>query len=349
MKTRVAIVCAGAIGGYVGAYMTRAGEDVTLIDQFPEHVERIRNDGVHISGLLARDNFSIRVRGMHIHEVQGLSKERPVDVAFITCKSYDTPWATALIKPYLAPNGFVVSLQNAINEEAIASVVGWGRTLGVAIAGLGVELFEPGGVKRTQIEAEGQIVFRAGEVHGRVTPRAQEAARLLGTADRASVTTNLWGERWSKLVVNAMRNGVAAVSGVNGPDQNSNDITRWLMIRLGSEAVRVGQALGYQLESAQGIAPDLLARAGEGDAAALADVNNILLQSVILRADDNRPSMAQDVAKGRRTEVDQMNGMVVGKGREIGVPTPVNARIQELVNMVSRGEIKAGLDAVRGV
>ena len=342
-------MCAGAIGGYVGAYMTRAGEDVILIDQFPEHVEHIRSQGVKISGLLARDNFSVRVRGMHIHEVQGLSRQAPIDIAFITSKSYDTPWATALIKPHLAPNGFVVSLQNAINEEAIASVVGWGRTLGVAIAGLGVELFGPGDVKRTQVEAKGQVVFRAGEVHGRVTPRAEEVARLLSSADKSSVTTNLWGERWSKLVVNAMRNGVAAVTAIGGPEQNTNETTRWLMIRLGSEAVRVGQALGYQLESAQGIPPDLLARAGENDAAALAEVNSILLGSVILRSDDNRPSMAQDVAKGRRTEIDQMNGMVVAKGREIGVPTPVNAKIQELVNQVSRGEIKPGMEVVRGV
>lgn len=349
MSVRIAMVCAGAIGGYVGAYLTRAKEDVTLIDQYPEHVEAMRGDGVHLSGLLPRDNFTTRVNAMHIHEVQSLLKQQPIDIAFITSKSYDTAWATTLIRPYLSTNGFAVSLQNAINEETIASVVGWGRTLGVAIAGLGVELYAPGRVKRTQREAEGQVVFRAGEVHGRVTPRAETVARLLGAADRSSTTTNLWGERWSKLIVNVMRNGVASVSGLGGPDQNGNEVSRWAMIRLASEAVRVGQALGYKLESAQGLDPETLARAGEGDQAALATITRQLLETSILRADDNRPSMAQDVFKGRRTEIDEINGMVVARGLEIGIPTPANAKMQMLVHKVLRGDIKPGIDALREI
>jgi len=349
MKPRIAIVCAGAIGGYVGAYMTRANEDVVLIDQYPEHVEAMRGEGVHLSGLLSRDNFATRVNALHIHETQGLARQRPIDIAFITSKSYDTAWAATLIRPYLSPNGFVVSLQNAINEETIASVVGWGRTMGVAIAGLGVELFAPGKVKRTQKEAEGQVVFRAGEVHGRVTPRAEMVAKLLSAADRSSTTTNLWGERWTKLIVNVMRNGVAAVSGLGGPDQNGNEVARWAMIRLASEAVRVGQALGYTLGSAQGLDPETLARAGEGDTACLDTITRQLLETAILRAEDNRPSMAQDVLKGRRTEIDDMNGVVVARGKEIGIPTPANANIQVLVHQVMRGDIAPGMDALRAV
>jgi 2-dehydropantoate 2-reductase len=349
MSTRIAIVCAGAIGGYVGAYLTRAKEDVVLIDQYPEHVEVMRGEGVHLSGLLSRDNFATPVKALHVHEAQKLSMQAPIDIAFITSKSYDTAWATTLIKPYLSANGFVVSLQNAINEETIASVVGWGRTLGVAIAGLGVELYEPGKVKRTQKEAEGQVVFRAGEVHGRITPRAELVAKLLSAADRSSTTTNLWGERWTKLIVNVMRNGVAAVSGLGGPDQNGNEVSRLAMIKLASEAVRVGQALGYQLGSAQGLDPETLALAGEGDKTALDTITRQLLDTSILRAEDNRPSMAQDVFKGRRTEIDEINGMVVLRGKEVGIPTPANAKIQMLVHKVLRGELKPSVDALREI
>lgn len=349
MGTRIAIVCAGAIGSYVGSYLTRAGEDVILIDQYPEHVEAMRREGVHLSGLLSRDNFATRVNAIHLHETQTLAKQRPVDIAFITCKSYDTAWAATLIRPYLAPAGFVVSLQNAINEDTIASVVGWGRTMGVAIAGLGVELYAPGRVKRTQQEAEGQVVFRAGEVHGRVTPRAELVAKLLGAADRSSTTTNLWGERWTKLIVNVMRNGVAAVSGLGGPDQNGNELSRWAMIRLGAEAVRVGQALGYQLGSAQGLDPETIARAGEGDKPALDTITRQLLETAILRAEDNRPSMAQDVFKGRRTEIDEINGLVVTRGQEAGIATPANAAMQALVHKVLRGEIRPGVELLRSV
>jgi 2-dehydropantoate 2-reductase len=124
---------------------------------------------------------------------------------------------------------------------------------------------------------------------------------LLRAADSAKVTTNLWGERWSKLVVNSMRNGLSAASGLNGNQRDCAEGPRWLSIRLGSEAVRVGQALGYQLERMLGMEPETLARAGEGNRDALAEIVDILLEAAKKRSDEQRPSMAQDFAKGRRT------------------------------------------------
>ncbi len=114
---RIVVIGAGAIGGYTGALMARGGEDVTLIDPWPEHVEYIRSHGMQLSGLTPQETHSIKVPALHIGDVQQLARGRPVDIAFISVKSYDTEWAAQLIKPYLAPNGFVVSLQNCINEE----------------------------------------------------------------------------------------------------------------------------------------------------------------------------------------------------------------------------------------
>src|ERR1700692_2935209 len=130
MSMRVAVVGAGAIGGYTAGHMTRAGEDVTVIDMWPAHVECMRRRGLQISGRTPAETLSIPLNALHICEVQGLSKQPPIDVAFVSVKSSDTLWATALIQPYLAPDGFVVSLQNCINEERIAGLVGWGKTLG---------------------------------------------------------------------------------------------------------------------------------------------------------------------------------------------------------------------------
>src|SRR5579872_1633315 len=138
MSTRVVFIGTGAVGGYVSGKMTRAGEDVTLIDQYPAHVEYMRAHGLQLSGLTPEETYSIPVRVMHISDAQSLAKERPVDVAFVCTKSYDTEWAARLIQPYLAPNGFVVSLQNCINEERVAGVVGWGRTVGTVVSHIGV-------------------------------------------------------------------------------------------------------------------------------------------------------------------------------------------------------------------
>src|SRR5215831_8664380 len=109
-KKKIAIVGAGAVGCYAGAHMVEAGEDVTLIDPWPENVEAIRGQGLRITHIRDIEPFTVRPRALHLTETQQLAKEAPIDIAFICVKSYDTGWATALIKPYLAPTGFIVSL-----------------------------------------------------------------------------------------------------------------------------------------------------------------------------------------------------------------------------------------------
>jgi 2-dehydropantoate 2-reductase len=350
MGKKIVVVGAGAIGGYAGGHLTRAGHDVTFIDPWPEHVEYMRAHGLQLSGLTSGETHSIRVKAMHLCEVQSLIKDRPIDIVFMCMKSYDTEWATHMIRPHLAPDGFVVSLQNCINEERIAGIVGWGKTMGCIASLVAAELYAPGHIKRTvPIGGEKHIVFRVGEVHGRVTKRAQEVAEMLKAADSSKVTTNLWGERWSKLVVNSMRNGLSAATGLNGNARDTAEGPRWLSIRLGSEAVRVGQAHGFQLERMLGMEPETLARAGEGNRDALAEIVDILLEASKKRSDEQRPSMAQDIAKGRRTETDFINGYVFAKGEDIGVPAQTHAQMNEIVRKVERGEIKASPDNIAGL
>ncbi len=350
MGKRIVVVGAGAIGGYAGGHMTRAGHDVTLVDAWPEHVDYMREHGIQLSGMTQAETHSIKVNAVHVTDVQRIAKERAVDIAFICVKSYDTEWATQLIKLYLAPDGYVVSLQNCINEERIAAIVGWGRTLGCIASLVAAELTHAGHVKRTvPLGGDHQIVYRVGEVHGRVTPRASEVAELLRSADSAKVTTNLWGERWSKLVVNSMRNGLSAASGLSGNQRDLTDAPRWLSIRLGSEAVRVGQALGYELERMLGMEPETLARAGEGSQDALTEITDILVENAKKRSDEQRPSMAQDMHKGRRTETDFINGYVAERGEAIGMPAPTHARMNEVVKRVERGEVPASADVLKNL
>ena len=349
-KKRIVVVGAGAIGGYAGGLMARAGEDVTLVDAWPEHVEYVRKHGLQLSGVTPQETHSIAVPILHITDVQRLIREKPVDIAFICVKSYDTEWAAQLIKPYLAPDGYVVSLQNCINEERIAAIVGWGRVLGCIASLVAAELYAPGHIKRTvPMGGARHTVYRVGEVHGRVTPRAEEVARLLAHADSSKVTPNLWGERWSKLVVNSMRNGLSAASGLSGNQRDLAEGPRDLSIRLGAQAVRVGQALGYQLEKMLGMEPETLARAGEGSADAKAEIVATLLEHARKRSDEQRPSMAQDIFKGRRTETDYINGFVAAKGAEIGVAARIHATMNELVKQVERGELKPSPDCIRNL
>jgi 2-dehydropantoate 2-reductase len=341
-KKKIAIVGAGAVGCYAGAHMVQAGEDVTFIDPWPEHVEHMRTEGLRITHLRDVEPFTVRPRALHLTEVQQLSKEAPIDIAFVCMKSYDTAWATALIRQYLAADGYVVSLQNCMNEETVASLVGWGKTMGCIASSITVELFAPGEVRRAAGKSGARhTVFRTGEVHGRITERAQEICRLVGYADSAMVTRNLWGERWSKLVTNVMGNGLSACTGMITRDMTKNDAIRHFSNRLGSEAIRVGQTLGYTFDEVSHMNPETLARAGEGDAAAEKEIDeHRLAEASRPGGGEHRPSMGQDMVKGRRTEIEYLNGLVVRKGEEIGIPAPTNAILTDIVKRVERGELK---------
>jgi 2-dehydropantoate 2-reductase len=343
MAKRIAVVGAGALGGYVGGSLAHLGHDVTLIDPWPEHVEIIRSRGLELDGMTPEERFTVKkAKILHLTEVQSLQKT-PVDVAFVAMKSYDTAWATHLIAPYLSPQGFIVSLQNCLNEETIAGIVGWGRVVGVVASLISVDLYEAGKIRRTVHKGgDKYTIFRVGEAHGRSTPRVEELCQWFKGIDSAKVTTNLWGERWTKLCQNGMGNGVTASTGLTTPDCARNPAIRRFSIKLAAEGIRVGRALGFQLEKVRGIEPDVLVRADEGDKAAIDQVESVLIPKAGSnpRADIQRPSMAQDILKGRRTEIEQMNGVIARKGAEIGVPAPSHVKLTDLVTKVERGELK---------
>src|ERR1700740_2936221 len=200
-----------------------------------------------LRGTHARDVAGISGPGgaLHVTDAQQLAKEPPIDIAFVCMKSYDTAWATTLIRQYLAPDAYVVSLQNCMNEETIAGIVGWGKTLGCIASSISVNLPEPGLIHRGAGKGgAAHTVFRAGEVHGRITERAKEIGRLVGFADSALVTNNLWGERWSKLVANAMQNGLSACTGLSGGEMLQSEPIRRFAARIGGEAIRGGEGHG---------------------------------------------------------------------------------------------------------
>ena len=342
MQKRIAVVGAGAVGGYVGASLAHAGHDVTLIDPWPAHVEAIRANGMNLYGMTEAERRTVRVNTMHLTEVQNLAKQRPIDIAFISVKSYDTIWAATMIRQYLAPAGVAVSMQNCINEERVASVVGWGRTLGVIVGGgVGVDLYEPGHIRRGYAKNPAVTSFYVGEPSGRITARSQEIAAIMNDVDTAKATDNLWGERWTKLCVNAMRNGVSAATGMGGNERDKHDGVRRVCIKLGGEAVRVGQAAGYKLGKIGVLEPETLARASEDERGALAEIERLMLVGAEggSRASYQRPSMAQDMAKGRRTEIELMNGFIAAEGARVGVAAPTNEMITRQVLRVERGEL----------
>jgi 2-dehydropantoate 2-reductase len=336
------------MGSYIGGRIAQSGYDVTLVDPWRENIETIKRAGVRLFDTQGGES-SACVSALHMDEIAELA-ERPIDVAFVAVKSYDTAWAAELIRPYLAPDGFVVSLQNGINESTIAGIVGAHRTLGCIASTMGVALRGPGRVERTYRPAgDAYTVFRVGELDGRITPRVQSVVAMLGSVDSARAIVDLWGERWAKLAANSMHNGLAAVTGLGHLQIYSQPQPRWLAIRLGAEAVRVGRNLRLNLHPVRGIPADDLEAAGYGDAGALQRVGRVIEDGMDRLTEGLRPSTAQDAMKGRRTEIDYINGAVCAKAAEVGVPVPCQHAIVELVKRLERGELRPALENISGL
>jgi len=325
---------AGAIGSYIGGWLGRGGLDVTLVDGWAAHVDRMKADGLNVRG--PHEPFNQRVRALHLHEASGL-RDR-FDVAFVAMKSYDTEWATHYVKRFLKPDGVVVSAQNCWNDPLIASIVGEERTIGLIMSAIQVALWEPGGVERFGAlgRDRGHDVFRAGTLDGTVTAQVEELIERTSAIDGSKVTTNLLGERWAKLAQNCMGNPVSAMTGMTVPEMAASASARKLQIHLGMESARVGLALGYDVTDFGGAPAVTWARADDPEVYAALDA------AMAKRASDRpwRPSMAQDVMKGRMTEVDYMNGFVVERAKETDVATLASAATTQIVRAIDAGTLK---------
>lgn len=330
MIGRVAVIGAGAVGCVIGGLLTKAGHDVTLVDQWPEHVETMKRQGLRLSGTCGEHH--VRVRALHIAELQAV--DEPFDVVVIAVKSYDTAWATTLGAGYLRPDGVVLDCQNGINDHRVAAIVGAGRALGCVVL-IGAGLYEPAHAMRTD---HGTLGFKIGEHDNADSARARDLVRLLGDVAATELTTNLWGERWSKLALNCLANPLSALSGFGTAEVRTDPTARRLAVHLAAEAILVGRAAGFELGSLWGIPAQRFVDASTGRG--LAEIEADLTRDAASRG-AGRPSMLQDVMRGRRTEIDAINGYVVEEGRRLGVPTPLNEAVVRVFHAHGVGKLRS--------
>lgn len=335
MAKKMLFVGAGAIGSYLSAFLSRAGHDVTLIDPWAEQVDTINAQGIKVTG--PHDPFEARPKAVHLNDAAKLPRD--FDIAFVAMKVYDTAWATQLAVRHLGPQGYVVASENCWPDPIVASIAGADRSVGLIMSKIGVAVWKPGHVERGMERGgnKGHDVFRAGEHDGRITPRVQELAEIMKVVDGSYATDNLWGERWSKLSANAMGNPVQGMSGLGSLEIASSEVGRAITIHLGAENARVGLALGYTIPKYNG------AEAAEWAASDQRETWNKLdtmLTPASASGRNWKASMAQDVHKGRPTEIDYMNGHVLAKAREKGIPAPVTAATIDMVHEIERGTVK---------
>lgn len=277
------------------------------------------------------------VRAWHLSEM-GLIGDAP-EAVLLAVKSYQTAEVVTAVAPYLTATSPIVSLQNCINEDTIASIVGPTRTIGAMVRFDGA-LLGPGRGSATRKER--RLVI--GELDGRITPRLREIGGVLSHSVHTDLSDDIWRELWSKLVRNTCVNAVAVISGFGMGQIATDPIARRLAIALGMETVRVALRLGISLDPTELDGPPeaYLQPLGSPEA----DLLEEHLRAMFEPYPEVKASMLQDVEKGRPTEIDYMNGYVVKKGSELGIPTPLNAEIVRLVKEVESGKRRPDRQAI---
>ncbi len=310
------VVGAGAVGGYIAAHLARAGERVAILESWALNREAIRAGGLAVEEPAGA--FQVR-----LDVVDGAATAAPRLVVLCT-KLADAPAAIeALERQYRGP--YLVTL-NALADLELAQRIGAARVVGCIVTGLFANLVAPGRLQRHRRRGDGgAATFRIGEVDGPVTPRIRDLVALLGRVDAAEAVDDLPAARWTKLVFNCMTSPVCALRHTTLRALFLEPAPRAEMTAVALEVVAVAAAAGVSLDPICGIAGTTWMAAARGAHGALAGVEAGLLRYGEKVDPGATSGMAQDLARGRRTEVALINGAVVDQAHRLGLAAPVNA------------------------
>lgn len=327
MGKKIAMLGAGAIGSSVSADLTKAGYDITVIDQWPAQVEALKATGLHIQ--IADGDVKVPIRACHLCELASANLE--FDIVLLAVKSYDHRWMAEFIKPYLKSDGVLVGVMNGMNDDSLVSIVGRNRTVGCALE-LSAEIFTPGLVQRNTTHQG--TWFAVGELDGFYTPRVKEIQSIMSHVGRCDVTSNIYGAKWTKLIANSMTMGPHGLLGLRNGEAAELPGMADIAVKLGRESLAVGTALGYRIEPIFGLRAD--------EFAGSSDENLVTARDTLMRHVGGRSRTApiHDHIKGRKSEMEFISGLVTRKGKELGIPTPCNDAVVEIDRQINNGAMK---------
>lgn len=322
---RAAIYGAGSLGTILGAFITKNGGQIDLINRNKAHVAALKANGATVCGTM---EFKQAVNAYTVDEMSGV-----YDIIFLMTKQQQNAEVVTFLKDYLAEDGVIVTLQNGIPELQIGEIVGEDRVLGCTVA-WGATLLEPGVCELTS--SPEHLTFSLGSLSAVPNHHLSEVRRLLELMGPCVLDENFIGSRWSKLLINAAFSGMSAVLGCTFGEAAGPKESRRIVQLLIKECIDVCAKGGIRIEPVQG-----------KDIVKLLDYSNPIKKAIsffiipiaIKKHALIKASMLQDLEKGKKCEVDAINGVVSMFGRKVGCPTPMNDKVVEILHKCEAGTL----------
>ena len=330
---KIAIYGAGSLGTVLGAYISKAGVPVDLITRNKDHVDAMNESGAHIIGTVEMT--------VPVHALTPDQLSEKYELIILLTKQLDNKNILESLKPYMTDDCIVCTMQNGLPELSVSEVVGEDRTMGCSVA-WGATLHGHG-VSELTSEPD-SMTFGLGRMNGKKDEKLMEVKKLLELMCPVEVEDNFMGVRWSKLLINSAFSGMSAVMGGTFGDAAERKDSRVCCQNIIKECIDVAKAAGIKIEPVQG-----------KDIVKLLDYNNhvkkkisnLLIPISIKKHRLLKASMLQDLEKGRKCEIDAINGVVCAYGKKFGVPTPYNDKVCEIVHGIEDGKYTYSFDNVK--
>jgi 2-dehydropantoate 2-reductase len=329
---RTLIVGVGALGGTIAARAVRAGLSVRLAARSANSAAALRRSGLRVTGT----GGEIRTDAIDIAAIEDYKKEGQFDLILLATKAQDALEVAPRVLGLLAPGGVILPIQNGGVARVLADDLGEDKILG-GFSNLGATMVEPGVYEQKNA---GHLVI--GELAGGVSERIERVARTLGRAIEVRVSSNMTGAIWSKLLINCSVTTIGALCSQTMRQYMETKAGKKVFRRTYEEALSVALATGTRPER-QAVDP---IPPGWASNVALEGCYESWVEAMIAFYGDIKPSMLQDFERGRKTEIDFINGYVVALGRASGVPVNMNEGITGLVRLIERGDLQPTPDRI---
>jgi len=330
---KIAIYGAGSLGTVIGAFLTKAGMDVDLINRNQSHVEGLKTKGAQIIGTI---EMQVPVKALLPDEMS-----EKYDLIFLLTKQQENTKVVEQIARYLNEDGVICTAQNGFPELSVAEVIGEARTFGCTIA-WGATMLGNGVSELTS--SPDSLTFSIGSLNGKNDEKLQEIKKILEVVGLVDIERNFVGARWSKLAINSAFSGVSTVLGCTIGEAARNWESRICIQEIMKECFAAADAAGIKMEPVQG-----------KDLRKLLDYNNslkklfsfLIIPLAIRKHARLKASMLQDLEKGKQTEVDAINGVVSRYGRAYHIDTPYNYKVIEIIHGIEEGNYTPSFDNIR--